>query len=123
MAKRRRLKKTVARKLRLIIVAFFFTLSCILYNRVFMLNIVPSKYLKLLLLGLLLINFVAILLFMFRSKMSKFIGFLLYVILFTVCVVGIRYSNVTLKFLKKYFKENKRINYISMKNFLRMKFW
>ena len=109
MAKRRRLKKTVARKLRLIIVAFFFTLSCILYNRVFMLNIVPSKYLKLLLLGLLLINFVAILLFMFRSKFSKFMGFLLYVILFTVCVVGIRYSNVTLRFLNKAFRTKKEI--------------
>ncbi len=109
MAKRRRLKKTVARKLRLIIVAFFFTLSCILYNRVFMLNIVPSKYLKLLLLGLLLINFVAILLFMFRSKMSKFIGFLLYVILFSICIVGIRYSNVTLRFLNKAFKTKKEI--------------
>ena len=109
MAKRRRLKKTVARKVRLIVIAFFFILSCVLYNRVFLMNIVPTKYLKLLLLGLLLINFVAIFLFMFRSKICKLVGFLLYVLLFTICTVGIRYSNITLRFLNKAFQTKREI--------------
>lgn len=101
---RRRLKKTVVRRTKLIVSMFFLILSCILYNTVYMMNIVPMKYLKLLLLGLLLINCVGMLLFMFRSKMCKFIGFLLYVILFFICVLGIKYSSVTLKFLNKAFK-------------------
>lgn len=119
MAKKRRLKKTVARKIRLIVIAFFFVLSCILYNRVYLMNIVPMKYLKLLLLGLLLINFVAILLFMFKSKISKLIGFLLYILLFSICIIGIRYSNITLKFLNKAFKTKKEIiiyDVITLKN-------
>ena len=105
MARKRKLKKIVVQRIRLIVCMFFLVLSCILYNNVYRMNIVPSKYLKAILLALLFFNLLATLLFMFRSKISKFIGFLLYTALFLICVIGIRYSSITIKFLNKAFKE------------------
>lgn len=109
MAKKRRLKKTVARKLKLIIYFSFFILSCILYSRIYLMNIVPDKYLKLLLLGLCFINVVIILLFTLKNKFCKIIGFFLYLILFIVYIIGIKYSNTTLKFLNSAFKIKKEV--------------
>ena len=109
MARKRRLKKTVVQRIRLIVCMFFLVLSCILYNNIFRMNIVPSKYLKAILLVLLFMNCVGTLLFMFRSKLCKFIGFLFYAALLIICVVGIRYSSITIRFLNKAFKEKGEI--------------
>ena len=106
MAKRR-LKKTVARKLRLIVVTFFLILSCVLYNRVYSMNIVPFKYLKAILLILIGINLLSMLLLRLRKKIFKITGFISYVVLLLVCVIGIRYSNLTIRFLNKAFGNKK----------------
>ena len=104
MARRRKLKKSVVQKLRLVVCAFFLVLSCILYNNVYKMNIVPSKYLKTILLALIFINLTATFLFLMKGKITKFIGFILYAVLLFICVIGIRYSSITIRFLNKAFK-------------------
>ena len=106
---RRRLKKSVVRKIRLVVIAIFVVLSCILYNYIFKMNIVPSKYLKLVFLGLLVLNLIGTLLFKIRGKISKVFGFLIYAVLLIICILGIRYSSITIKFLNRAFKTKKEI--------------
>ena len=72
------------------------------------LNILPNKYLILIVLLLLLLNLLGIKIHK-KNKSKKIISFVAYALILIITTIGIIYTNTTINFLKKGFNNNKEI--------------
>ena len=93
--------------IKLVISLLFILLSCCLYTKVNNMNVVPNKYLVLLILILVVLNILGILFLLKKGVIGKIISGIIYVIIFIVSIIGIRYSNITIKIFNKAF-DNQR---------------
>ena len=100
---KRKLKKEVVLGIKILINLVFIILSCCLFFKVKEMNILPDKYLLILVLVLIGFNILGMLFLYIKGIVSKVISGVLYVVLLGLCILGIKYSNTTIKFLNSSF--------------------
>ena len=116
---KRRIKPWIVILIKSIIGIFFIILSFFLYSKVKEMDVLPNKYLTLIILVLIGINVLGMLFLFLKGIVSKIISGLIYLILLVICIVGIKYSNATIKFLNNAFSNRKEYipyNVVVLKN-------
>lgn len=103
--KKYRLKKKNICKLIISIIMLILSIICFFYIN--NLNVLPFKYSLLLIAILFIFNFIATILFFSKKKIKFSIGIILYIIIVSISIVGIKYVGNTIKFLEKGFNNDK----------------
>ena len=106
--KRKKKKKRINKKrvAELIIAIIMLVLSLLCFKYVCDLDILPSKYLFLFLIVMLILNIFACILLFKKGIISKIFSVILYLILGIISIVGIKYIGNTLDYLDKGFNNN-----------------
>lgn len=90
-------------KIKLIIITIMFLISFVFLNFLYNLNILPNKYIYLISIIIILINIIGLLLIFIKGKLNKILCGIVYGFLTIVSILGIKYSNSTINFLKNGF--------------------
>lgn len=93
--------------IKLIVSIFMLILSIICFAYINNLNVLPLKYLLLFISILLIMNFVAAVFLLSRSKIKQTISIFIYLILILISTIGIKYASNTIEYLNKGFNNNK----------------
>ena len=110
--KKRRLKKGIIVKLLIIIIMIILSIVCFKYVKG--MNIIPSKYLNIFLIGIIVLNIFGILFMLIKGVITKIISGIFYVLLFIISIIGIKYSKDTTDFLDNSFNNNVDITVYSV---------
>ena len=102
MAKNKENKKNY-KPIKYIIAIAFFILSIALVLSIHRLNIVPTKFMIIGIIGLLILNTIANLLLFSKKIVPKVFACIIYLILIVVSIIGIHFTTVTNNFLDKAF--------------------
>jgi len=103
-----RTKKKVKYKniIKLLISILMLILSLVCFTYVNNLNVLPAKYLILFVSILIIFNFIASILLLKKGTIKTIISIILYVIIFLISIIGIKYVGNTLEFLNKGFNNH-----------------
>lgn len=104
--KKKNQKLNISKIIKVIISIIMLGLSLICYKYIYDMDILPNKYLNLLLGVLLVINLIAGLLLFIKGIITKIFSGILYIILAIVSIIGIKYAGNTLEYLNKGFNNN-----------------
>ena len=89
-------------------------LSIVCFKYVKGMNIIPSKYLNIFLIGIIVLNIFGILFMIIKGVITKIISGIFYVLLFIISIIGIKYSKDTTDFLDNSFNNNVDITVYSV---------
>lgn len=104
--KSKKRKYKIGNIIKLIISIFMLILSLVCFKYIYDLNILPNKYLYLLLGILIAINIISMILLFIKGIITKIISSILYILLGIISIIGIKYSNNTLEYLNNGFNNN-----------------
>ena len=104
MKKRKKLKKKLI--IKLIISIIMLTLSLICFKYINDLDILPNKYLYLVLAMILVLNLLASVFLFIKGIICKIFSGIIYLLLGLISIFGIKYASNTLEFLDKGFNNN-----------------
>lgn len=100
---KRKIKPWIVLTIKIVINLFFIVLSGFLYFKVKEMDLLPNKYLRLAIIILICFNLISMLFLFFKGIVFRIVSGVLYIVLLALCIIGIKYSNTTIKFLNRSF--------------------
>lgn len=92
--------------LKIIIPIIMFGISIYCFKTVYDMNMIPDKYLYILLGALALLNILGLIFILIKGVVSKVFSSIIYIILLAISIIGIKYGYNTIKYLDKGFSNN-----------------
>lgn len=106
MKKKRRLKKSVKVVFKVIICTVMLVLSMLCFKYIYDMDILPDKYLYILIGVILFINFISGILLFVKGIISKIFSVILYLILGIISIIGIKYAKNTIDYFNDGFSNS-----------------